>query len=135
MRLVLPVSGRDQPISNLSRRREKPAAVLGARPPRPHSDCDSADDRTRTSRGNFGLLALALDLAVPPLALLGVLLTFVLVVTGSAALLGVSSAALIISAASFAAFMFAVLLRVRAWARISCHLQLCYRSCVMFLAS
>jgi len=62
------------------------------------------------ARGNVGLVALALDLAVPPLALLGLLLTLAIVVTGSAVLFGVSSAALIVSAASFAAFVLAVLL-------------------------
>ena len=62
------------------------------------------------ARGNLGLLALALDLAVPPLALLGLLLTLAVVVSGSAALLGASSAAVIISTASFAAFVLAVLL-------------------------
>src|SRR5262245_57280514 len=60
------------------------------------------------ARGNVGLVALALDLADPPLALLGLLLTLAIVVTGSAVLFGVSSAALIISAASFAAFALAV---------------------------
>ena len=60
--------------------------------------------------GNVGLLALALDLAVPPLALLGLLLTSAAIVSGVATLVGLSPLALIISTASFAAFVFAVLL-------------------------
>jgi cellulose synthase/poly-beta-1,6-N-acetylglucosamine synthase-like glycosyltransferase len=60
--------------------------------------------------GNVGLLALALDLAVPPLALLGLLLTGAVIITGVGALVGLSPLALTISAASFAAFVFAVLL-------------------------
>jgi len=62
------------------------------------------------AHGNFGLLALALDLAVPPLALLALLLTFAVVVTGASVLLGLSGVAFSISAASFAAFVLAVLL-------------------------
>jgi cellulose synthase/poly-beta-1,6-N-acetylglucosamine synthase-like glycosyltransferase len=59
---------------------------------------------------NWGLLALALDLAVPPLALLGLLLAGSVIVTGLATLLGLSSIALIISATSFAAFALAAFL-------------------------
>jgi len=61
-------------------------------------------------RGNFALLVLALDLAVPPLALLGLLLIVAVIVTGAAAVFGISLAALIISIASFTAFAFALLL-------------------------
>jgi cellulose synthase/poly-beta-1,6-N-acetylglucosamine synthase-like glycosyltransferase len=59
---------------------------------------------------NLGLLALVLDLAVPPLFLLGLLATAAVVVTGLAACAGLSSAALTISAASLIAFMLAVVL-------------------------
>src|SRR5262245_16559148 len=66
--------------------------------------------RQAIMRGNLGLLALALDLAVPPLALLGLLLTSTFLVTGVAALFGLSSVAFIISAGSIAALALAVLL-------------------------
>ena len=67
---------------------------------------------------NVGLLVLALDLAVPPLALLGLLLAGAVIVTGVATLVGLSSLALIISAASFAALVFAVLLSWLTYGRV-----------------
>jgi cellulose synthase/poly-beta-1,6-N-acetylglucosamine synthase-like glycosyltransferase len=60
-------------------------------------------------RRNLGLLALALDLAVPPLVLLGLLTTGMLLLASLAAWFGGSYAALVTSAASFAALMTAVL--------------------------
>jgi len=62
------------------------------------------------ARGNWGLLALALDLAVPPLALLGLLLMATVALTGLAWALGLSSLPFVISVASFAAFGLAVAL-------------------------
>lgn len=53
---------------------------------------------------NLSLLALSLDLAVPPLALLGLLVSGAVVVAGIAALLGASSTAFIIATISFAVF-------------------------------
>ena len=62
------------------------------------------------ARGNLGLLALALDVAIPPLIVLGLLSTAVFAVAGFAALLGFPSGALMVSAASFGTFMLAVVL-------------------------
>jgi len=62
------------------------------------------------ARGNWGLLALALDLAVPPLALLGLLLMATVALTGLAWALGLSSLPFVISVAGFAAFGLAVAL-------------------------
>ena len=56
------------------------------------------------ARANFRLLALTLDLAVPPLSLLALLLILMFAMTGVAALLGVGSAALIISTACLVGF-------------------------------
>ena len=61
-------------------------------------------------RRNLGLLALALDLAIPPLSLLVILLAGMSSVTGLAVLFGFSSAALIISATCFMALLIAVFL-------------------------
>ncbi len=55
--------------------------------------------RIAIARANFSLLALTLDLAVPPLSLLALLLILMFAITGVAALLGFGSAALIISTA------------------------------------
>jgi cellulose synthase/poly-beta-1,6-N-acetylglucosamine synthase-like glycosyltransferase len=57
---------------------------------------------------NFKLLALSLDAAIPPLTLLGMLLSIMLLVSGLGALLGFSYLALIVSAANFSAYMLAV---------------------------
>ena len=56
------------------------------------------------TRANFSLLALTLDLAVPPLSLLALLLILMFAMTGVAALLGVGSSALIISTACLVGF-------------------------------
>jgi cellulose synthase/poly-beta-1,6-N-acetylglucosamine synthase-like glycosyltransferase len=64
--------------------------------------------RAAFMRGNLDLLAMALDLAVPPLTLLGVLTTGMVVVAGLSTWLGFSSAAMIISGMSFAGFICAV---------------------------
>jgi hypothetical protein len=61
------------------------------------------------ARGNPDLLVLTLDMAVPPLSLLGFLMAGTFALAGAAALLGLSSTALIISAASLAGFALAVL--------------------------
>ncbi len=53
---------------------------------------------------NLGLLTLTLDLAVPPLSLLAMMLILMFAITGIAALLGVGSAALIVSAACLIGF-------------------------------
>jgi len=59
---------------------------------------------TAISRGSLNLLALTLDLIVPPLSLLAMLLIFMFAITGIAALLGFGSTALIISAACLVGF-------------------------------
>ena len=66
------------------------------------------------TRGNFKLLALTLDMAVPPLSLLMMALVVMFVLTGATAALGLSSASFIISAGSLFAFTASVIL---AWAR------------------
>lgn len=60
--------------------------------------------------GNFGLLALTLDLAIPPLSFLVLLLAGTFSIAGLAALFGFSSAALIISAIDFMALVLAIIL-------------------------
>jgi cellulose synthase/poly-beta-1,6-N-acetylglucosamine synthase-like glycosyltransferase len=65
---------------------------------------------TAIARRNWGSLALTLDLAVPPLSLLGILAVGMFLVTGLAALFGISSAALVISAVSVVAFFLAAFL-------------------------
>jgi cellulose synthase/poly-beta-1,6-N-acetylglucosamine synthase-like glycosyltransferase len=62
------------------------------------------------ARRNFALLALALDLAVPPLSLLATSAIAMTGIAGLAAFLGLSSAAMPISAASLLAFLTGVLL-------------------------
>ena len=62
------------------------------------------------TRRNVGLLALGFDVAVPPLSLLSLLLTAMLVVSGLATMLGASSVALLITIASTLAFMLGVFL-------------------------
>ena len=62
------------------------------------------------SRGNFPLLVLALDAAVPPLTLLGLVVCLATVLSCLGILFGLSSLALIVSAASLSAFLIAVLL-------------------------
>jgi len=59
---------------------------------------------------NFDLLALTLDLAVPPLSLLVILLAGMSLVGGIAVLFGYSSVALIISGACFIAVLLAIFL-------------------------
>jgi cellulose synthase/poly-beta-1,6-N-acetylglucosamine synthase-like glycosyltransferase len=61
-------------------------------------------------RGNLGLLALTLDMAIPPLTLLGLSLIVTVALAGLAAFYGCSSAALIIGSVTFAAFVLAVFL-------------------------
>jgi cellulose synthase/poly-beta-1,6-N-acetylglucosamine synthase-like glycosyltransferase len=61
------------------------------------------------ARRNKDLLALALDLAVPPLSLLALLIVGMVVLASLAAVLGLSSAALMVSTASLVAFALAVL--------------------------
>ena len=56
-------------------------------------------------RGDLNLLALALDAAIPPLSLLAILVTIMLVVAGLATVLGVSSVALPVSVVSFVALV------------------------------
>lgn len=59
---------------------------------------------------NLGLLALALDLAIPPLSLLVILLAGMCCVAGLAVLFGFSSVALIISTTCFMALVIAIFL-------------------------
>ncbi len=69
---------------------------------------------TAIARRNLGLLALTLDLAVPPLSLLALLLILTFTITGIATLFGFASAALIISAACLVGFATVITL---AWTR------------------
>ena len=62
------------------------------------------------ARRNLGLLALTLDLAVPPLSLLSMVLVAMLGITGLATLFGLSSTALIVSVANVLIFFVAVVL-------------------------
>jgi cellulose synthase/poly-beta-1,6-N-acetylglucosamine synthase-like glycosyltransferase len=62
------------------------------------------------ARRSLALLALALDLLVPPLTLLGVTAAAALVLSGLAALLGLEATALWVSAANFGALLLALLL-------------------------
>jgi len=62
------------------------------------------------TRRHAGLFGLALDLAIPPLALLGLLLAGALLTTGIAWLAGLSSLPLIISASTIILFILAVFL-------------------------
>lgn len=64
------------------------------------------------ARKNISLLVLALDLAVPPLSLLGMFVTVILAIAGLASLFG--STGLMVAAADFLAFFIAVVL---AWSR------------------
>jgi cellulose synthase/poly-beta-1,6-N-acetylglucosamine synthase-like glycosyltransferase len=61
-------------------------------------------------RADPNLMALALDAAVPPLSLLGILVTAMVAVAGVAKLLGLSSAAIFISSTCFLGLMSGVLL-------------------------
>jgi cellulose synthase/poly-beta-1,6-N-acetylglucosamine synthase-like glycosyltransferase len=61
-------------------------------------------------RRNLNLLALTLDLAIPPLSLFGLLATGIFALSGVAALLGFSSIALIVSASGLMAFELAILM-------------------------
>ena len=65
------------------------------------------------SRGNFNLLALALDLTIPPLSLLLLLLLLMVAITGVATLLGPGSIALAITTTCLVGFAISVVL---AWA-------------------
>ena len=61
-------------------------------------------------KGNLSLLALTLDLAVPPISLFMTLLVAMLIVTGLATLFGLSPVAFTISASTFAVFVLSILL-------------------------
>jgi hypothetical protein len=61
-------------------------------------------------RQNWELLALTLDLLVPPLSLLGILIVGMFVVTAAGALFGGPPASLLIAAANLVFFIFSVLL-------------------------
>jgi cellulose synthase/poly-beta-1,6-N-acetylglucosamine synthase-like glycosyltransferase len=69
------------------------------------------------AKGNLNLLALTLDLAVPPLSLLAILLILSFIVTAPAALLGFGMTALVVSAASVAAFALTVGIAWRSYGR------------------
>ena len=62
------------------------------------------------ARRDLGLFVLTLDLAVPPLALLGLLVSALLAVTGFAAVFGVSSTGFLVSLASFLALALSIFL-------------------------
>ncbi len=60
------------------------------------------------TRGNLNLLALTLDLAVPPLSILAVMLGTEVLIAGIAELFGFQSIALFISSSCLAAFIFSI---------------------------
>jgi cellulose synthase/poly-beta-1,6-N-acetylglucosamine synthase-like glycosyltransferase len=62
------------------------------------------------SQANLDLLVLALDVAIPPLSLLGILVAAVSVVAALATLLGIPSTAMLISAGNVTTFIVGVLL-------------------------
>jgi cellulose synthase/poly-beta-1,6-N-acetylglucosamine synthase-like glycosyltransferase len=65
---------------------------------------------TAVARGRFDLLILTLDVAVPPLSLLGILVVGMFALAGLSVLFGFSSAALTISTASLLVLMSAIFL-------------------------
>jgi cellulose synthase/poly-beta-1,6-N-acetylglucosamine synthase-like glycosyltransferase len=71
------------------------------------------------ARRNWGLLALTLDLAIPPLSLLGMLVVGMFAIAILATLFNLSSATLIVSTASLVVFMVAAFL---AWLKCGRHL-------------
>jgi cellulose synthase/poly-beta-1,6-N-acetylglucosamine synthase-like glycosyltransferase len=62
------------------------------------------------ARGNLGLLALALDLAIPPLSLLATLVLAALAIAGLATVLGFSATAMLISTVNLVGLVVAVFL-------------------------
>jgi cellulose synthase/poly-beta-1,6-N-acetylglucosamine synthase-like glycosyltransferase len=96
-----------------------PSSITGARSQRKRWEQGHLAFITRTiprlvyesfTLGNFHLLALALDAAIPPLTLLGMMVFLMVAISGFSALLGLSSAALFLSAASLLAYLVAILL-------------------------
>ena len=73
--------------------------------------------RLAISRGNKNLLGMAFDLCVPPLALLVVMLSGLLMVTGFAYLAGLSSVPLLIATSAAVLFSMAILLAWWGWGR------------------
>ena len=73
--------------------------------------------RLAISRGNKNLLGMAFDLCVPPLALLVVMLSGLLMVTGFACLAGLSSVPLLIATSAAVLFSMAILLAWWGWGR------------------
>ena len=73
--------------------------------------------RLAISRGNKNLLGMALDLCVPPLALLVAMLSGLLMVTGFAYLAGLSSVPLLIATSAAVLFSMAILLAWWGWGR------------------
>ena len=70
-------------------------------------------------RGNFPLLALTLDMAVPPLTLLGMMVSLTVLASGLGVLLGLPYTALSVSAASLSAYLIAVTL---CWVKIGANI-------------
>jgi cellulose synthase/poly-beta-1,6-N-acetylglucosamine synthase-like glycosyltransferase len=60
--------------------------------------------------GNFRLLALALDAAIPPLTLLGMMVLLMVAISVFAAVLGLSSSAVFLSSANLSLYLVAILL-------------------------
>jgi len=98
---------------------EFPTSVKGAKTQRQRWEHGHIDTIRRTAprllidaltRRNWDLLALALDLSVPPLSLLGILILGMIGVSGLVASLGFSSVALVVSIASLFAFAIATFL-------------------------
>ena len=96
-----------------------PTSQTGARTQRKRWEQGHLRDDRRTApyllyqsltRGNLRLLALTFDMAIPPLTLLGVLVSLVFVASALGFFVGLSSTALMISAAALLAFSVAVLL-------------------------
>ena len=115
---VFSLRDRDQPISAISRRRQEPATTVGTWSDWDDPDWSRAVDFKAVERRNVGLLALAVDMLVPPLTLLGMLTILSFVVAALASLFGLVSSALFISIVSLVAFTVAVVITwVELWSR------------------
>ena len=104
---------------------EFPSSVSGARSQRKRWEQGHIGVITTTvprlileglTAGNVHLLTLALDAAIPPLTLLGMMVVISVVISGLSALFGLSSLALVLGTASLLAYLFAILL---CWSRFA----------------
>ena len=106
---VLPFGTCRQRVSIIRQGRQKSAKTMGARSYR-HDPDDHPFWFTTVSSEEFPLLALTLDMAVPPLTLLGMMVSLTVLASGLGVLLGLPYTALSVSAASLSAYLIAVTL-------------------------